>query len=137
MTSRRQFLGTFAFSLAATSLIHRNVFASAGTPRDFDVRKFGAVGDGVAVETEALQRAIDTAAQNGGGRVLIPGGNRFLTGALLLRSGVDFHLADDAMLLANPDPQDYGSFVTIPLRSTRLRANRSIEWTTSVSPSRQ
>jgi hypothetical protein len=65
------------------------------------------VGDGVAVDTAAIQRAIDTAAKRGGGRVLLPGAKRFLTGALLLKSGVEFHLADDVVLLANPDSRDY------------------------------
>ena len=39
--------------------------------------------------------------------MLMPGGARFLTGALVLRSGIEFHLADDAMLLAATDPHAY------------------------------
>jgi len=108
MISRRSFLGTLAASLAATRLRRQ---ASISKPiRDYDVRDFGAIGDGVTVETAALQRAIDTAAHNGGGRVLLPGGKHFLTGALNLHGAIDFHLADDATLLANPDPASYGSY---------------------------
>ena len=88
----------------------RTTLAGPAAPLDFDVRRFGATGDGATVDTAAIQRAIDTAAERGGGRVLLAGGCRFLAGGLMLRSNVDLHLADDAMLLANPDPKDYGSF---------------------------
>lgn len=104
MLSRRRFLAGLSGSFATAALLPRQSFAQAV---DFDVRKYGAVGDGVTVDTKALQRTIDAAAAQGRGRVLIPGGARFLTGALLLPSSVELHLADDAMLLANPDPGDY------------------------------
>jgi hypothetical protein len=106
--SRRNFLGKAAYGLASAYLLPKRVLAT--TVADFDVRSFGAVGDGIAVETTAIQRAIDAAAAQGGGRVLVPGGKRFLTGALFLRSAVNLYLADDGMLLANPDPGDYGSY---------------------------
>jgi polygalacturonase len=114
MISRRQFLGTLGATVAATRLR-----AQTAATRDYDVRDFGAIGDGIAVETAALQKAIDNAAANGGGRVLLPGGKRFLSGALLLRGAIEFHLADDAMLLANPDPTDYRGFQAL------INANRA------------
>ena len=67
----------------------------------FDIRDFGAVADGVTINTEAIQRAIDAAAENGG-QVLIPGG-RFVSGSLTLRSNIDFHLAPGAVLIASLD----------------------------------
>jgi hypothetical protein len=104
MLSRRRFLAGLSGGIATAALLPRQSFAQAV---DFDVRKYGAVGDGVTVDTKAIQRAIDAAAAQGKGRVLIPGGSRFLTGALLLPGSIELHLADDAMLLANPDPDDY------------------------------
>ena len=100
-----------AGSLGYLALAQGSAFARKGTPVDYDVRKFGSVGNGIAVDTASIQRAIDTASANGGGRVLVPGGKRFLVGALMLKSNVDLHLADDAMLLANPDEADYGTLV--------------------------
>jgi hypothetical protein len=79
-----------------------------GQPKTFDVRAYGAVGDGKTLDTAAIQRALDEAAAAGGGaRVLIPGGKRYRTGALKLKGGIDLHLADDAALEASTDPADY------------------------------
>jgi polygalacturonase len=106
--TRRSFVSLAGAGIAGVMSQRANL-AQTSAPLDFDVRKFGAMGDGVNVDTAAIQRAIDTAAERGGGRILLAGGCRFLSGALMLRSKVDLHLADDAMLLANPDPRDYGS----------------------------
>jgi polygalacturonase len=62
----------------------------------------------LVLDSRAIQRAIDTAADRGGGRVLLRGGKRFLTGALVLKSGVELHLADNAVLLASTKRDDYG-----------------------------
>ena len=80
--------------------------------REFDVHKFGAKGDGLASDTAAIQAAIDAASAVGGGsRVLLRGGHRYLIGQLQLKSQIDFHLADDAVLLADPDPAAYAGGV--------------------------
>jgi hypothetical protein len=94
-----QFAGTAAFGIAVKQ-----------TPRDFNVLEYGATGNGTALDTTAIQKAIDTAsAIGGGGRVLLPGGKRYLTGALVLKSGIEFHLADNAQLLASTNPSHYDS----------------------------
>src|SRR4051794_15102356 len=110
--SRRRVLGLFAQSSAAFAL-GLNV-AAAGVSRDsrgrkeFNVLDFGAKGDGSTLDSAAVQQAIDhAAAEAGGGRVVVPGGKRFLVGTLVLKSGIDFHLADDAELLASTRAEDY------------------------------
>ena len=79
----------------------------APKPRDFDVRSFGATGDGETNDTAALQRALDAAVAAGGGRVLLRGGKRYLSGALRLGSRIDLHLADDAQIIASTSQDDY------------------------------
>ncbi len=74
--------------------------------RTFDIREFGAIEGGQALNTDALRRAITTAAQQGGGNVLIPEG-RWLTGAIHLESNINLHLGEGAELLFSQNPKDY------------------------------
>jgi hypothetical protein len=83
----------------------------------FDVADYGAIGDGVALDTAAIQRAIDEASAAGhGAQVLVRGGHRYLISTLHLKSGIDFHLADDAELLVSIDPKLYARDVAIGAR---------------------
>ena len=66
-----------------------------------DVKEFGAVGDGVTKDTQAIQAALDA-----GGLVFFPPGT-YLSGTLHLRSGGGLLLSPGATLLASPDPEDY------------------------------
>lgn len=70
------------------------------------VREHGAVGDGTADDTAAIQQAIDAAAAAGGGRVVLPAG-RYLSRPLTLRSRIDLHLDRDAVLLMSQRFEDY------------------------------
>lgn len=71
-----------------------------------NIKDFGAVGDGVKLNTQAIQSAIDSCAQAGGGTVLIPAG-KFVTGALFLRDNVTLHLESGAVMLGSERAQDY------------------------------
>ena len=72
----------------------------------FDIRDFGAIGDGVTLNTVAIQSAIDECARDGGGRVLLTHGI-FMSGSLRLRNGVDLHIDHTAALLGSPRVEDY------------------------------
>ncbi|BCU78399.1 endopolygalacturonase [Luteolibacter sp. LG18] len=68
-----------------------------------DVTRHGAVADGLTNCAAAIQKAIDETAAAGGGRVVVPKG-RFLSGPLVLKSGIELHLAEGAVLLMGSDP---------------------------------
>ncbi|MCS7091684.1 MAG: glycoside hydrolase family 28 protein [Verrucomicrobiota bacterium] len=74
--------------------------------RTFSITDYGAVGDGRTDATEAIREAIARCAAAGGGRVVVPPGE-FLTGPIHLRSGVNFHLAEGAVLKFKTDPAAY------------------------------
>lgn len=76
-------------------------------PVSVNIREFGAVGDGVKLDTAAIQAAINRAAASpAGGMVVIPAG-RFLSGTIQLKSRVRLHLEKDAVLLGSTNVRDY------------------------------
>lgn len=66
---------------------------------DFDVRAFGARANGDALDTDAINAAIEAASQAGGAIVRFPPG-RYLSFSIRLRSGVTLHLEDGAVIEA-------------------------------------
>lgn len=71
----------------------------------YTVTDFGASPD-KKMNTIAIQQTIDTAAENGGGRVVIPTGI-FMTGALFLKSNISLYLMPGAILKFSDDQADY------------------------------
>ena len=70
------------------------------------VKECGAVGDGVTLDTKAIQTAIDSVAAQGGGVVEVPAGV-YLTGSLWLRDNINLHLNPGAVIKGSPDLKDY------------------------------
>lgn len=66
---------------------------------------YGILDDG-RVHTQEIQSLIDTAAANGGGVIVIPGGT-YLTGALFFRQGVNLYVAEGGTLKGSDDISDY------------------------------
>jgi len=60
----------------------------------------GAIADGMSDDAPAIQRAIDFVHAAGGGRVIIPSGRRVLAGSFQLKSRIDFHVAEGAVLVS-------------------------------------
>ncbi len=75
-------------------------------PQDFNVLDYGAVPDGRTLCTSGIQAAIDAAHLYGNGRVVSPAGS-FLSGSLVIKSGVELHLLQDAVLLGSTNPDHY------------------------------
>ena len=76
--------------------------------QDFPITKYGAKSDNTAKKNQkAIQKAIDTCSKKGGGRVIVPAGQKFLTGAIALKSGVNLVIEDGAVLEFAFEPDLY------------------------------
>jgi polygalacturonase len=95
---KRLFLFLAALQLAMAGM--------SAEKQSFNVRDFGAVGDGVAKDTVSLQKALDACASAGGGTVFLPDGV-YLSGSLQIGSETRLELANRASLLGSPDIADY------------------------------
>ena len=87
----------------------------------YDVRSYGAKGDGLTLDHVAINKAIEAATNAGGGQVVLAAGT-YLCGSIRLKSNVDLHLMAGAKILAAPasmkayDP------------SVRTKSSASNEW---------
>ena len=92
----------------------------------FNIKKFNAKGDSVAINTKAIQNAVDACHSAGGGTVVVPAGT-WITGCIVLKSNVNLHLEPGAVLLGSPDKDDYKVIVPeFESRTNDLYVNRSI-----------
>ena len=127
LLTRRQWLGKVPTSLLAASvgaaLTGAPAYGEAARSADalntlgtrtYNIRDYGAKGDGTTLDTRAMQAAIDACTGDGGGTVLVPAG-RFLIGTVELKSNVTLHLTASATLLGSGHGGDYHSVDAIPL----------------------
>ena len=75
------------------------------SPSILNVRDFGARGDGIALDTKAIQRAMDSASERGG-TVRVPAGD-YRSGTLQLRDNVTLFLENGSTLWGSTDIEDY------------------------------
>ena len=80
--------------------------STASQATDFDVTKYGALGDGKTLNTVFIQKAIDECNKSGGGKVIFPAGI-YLTATIELKDNVTLHLKKDARLLGTTDIEQY------------------------------
>lgn len=100
---QRNILLWLAFAIVSTGSA---AIAEITKPKIFNIKDYGAIGDGVAMETEAIQRTIDNCHAAAGGIVRIPAGD-FQTGTITLKSNVRLSLDHGASLLGSTDLADY------------------------------
>jgi Pectate lyase superfamily protein len=84
-------------------------------PANFNIKQYGAKGNGRTKDTTAIQAAIDAAGRSGG-TVYFPAGN-YLSGTLQLRSFVRLYLDSGATLLASTDEADFDRYEKLEYNS--------------------
>jgi polygalacturonase len=122
--SRRQWFGKITVPAMAAGATMIGLEANASPANDekenklagatiYNVRDFGAKGDGKTLDTKAIQSAIDKCFNEKGGTVLIPAGD-FLSGTLELKSNVTLQIAASGKLLGSPKREDYTAGKGVP-----------------------
>ncbi|HUC85775.1 MAG TPA: glycoside hydrolase family 28 protein [Candidatus Acidoferrales bacterium] len=88
-------------------IIFAGTIARAATPAngEFNVRDYGAVGDGTNLDSAAIDRTIAAAANAGGGTVRVPAGT-YLSGSIHLRSNIHLLIDAGATILGAPQNRD-------------------------------
>jgi len=108
--ARRTFLkaaatGLAGGALAAVSTGSVSATSAPSTEDRYEVTVFGARGDGVTLDTPAIDRAIAAAAAHGGGTVVFPAGT-YRCYSIHLRSNVQLYLAPGSTVLASDSPAE-------------------------------
>lgn len=83
------------------------ITASPAAIAAYDVKSFGATGDGATLDTDAINKAIEAAAKAGGGTVNFPAGT-YLSYSIRLKSNITLYLEQGATILAASPQGDRG-----------------------------
>ncbi len=81
--------------------------APAFPDRDYNIIDFQNVTGGANDYSSALKNAIEQCNKSGGGRVIIPAGEYFIKGPIHLKSNVNLHLEEGAIIKFSSEPDDY------------------------------
>jgi polygalacturonase len=110
-SARRDLLRLSSMGLAASAVYAipalaapKKAAAPALSPLMFDVRTFGATGDGKTVDSPAINAAIEAAAAAGGGTVVFPAGS-YISFSIRLKSKVDLYLSQGSAIIAADSPK--------------------------------
>lgn len=99
ITEKSFFLAFVVFLLSGFCVILNA--QSKETNNVFNVRSYGAIGDGKNLDSPAINKAIDAAAKVGGGTVWVPAGT-YLSGSIHLQSNINLHIDAGATILGAP-----------------------------------
>lgn len=136
--NRREVLGYAAASAAAYTIAPRHVLGGpnqaplgdktgqAGDPEKaatgaYNVKDFGAAGDGRTLDTQAIDKTIEACSAAGGGTVLFPAGV-YLTGTVHLKSDLTLYLSAGATILGSENLKDYEDLIGSGGHSARWHA---------------
>lgn len=76
-----------------------------------NIAKLGAVADGKTLNTEVFAKAIEQMSAKGGGKVIVPAGI-WMTGPIVMKSNIELHLEDGALVRFSPDFDQYPLIAT-------------------------
>ena len=93
------FIEKFAFELP-------KIYAPHFKKDTFNILKFGAVADGVTLNSVAINKAIEACAKSGGGVVMVPRGS-FVSGPIVMKSNINLYLAKGALIIYTKDFDQY------------------------------
>ena len=117
-----------AFTIPDNLLALQNLSLPAFKADTVRVENLGARPDGITLNTEPIQKAIDQLAGSGGGVVYV-GPGQWLTGPLILKSGVNLHIAAGGLL------QFSGDFDQYPLVTTSYEGLKAVRCQAPISAS--
>lgn len=75
------------------------LLSACTTSADFNVKDFGAKGNGSTLDSPAINKAIAKASSKGGGRVVVPAGE-YLCYSIEIKSGVELFLSPGSRIIA-------------------------------------
>ena len=94
---RKKYLSLIIFAIIALPVVAQ---------KEYNIKNFGAKGDGKTDDAIAIQKTIDACSKTGG-RVIVPAPYTFVTGPFNLKSNIELYVESGAKLLANPDEKVY------------------------------
>ena len=107
--NRRELLGTLGIAATGGALLPWTAGANGtaqSAPAFLNVKDFGALGDGIKLDSVSINRAIDACSERGGGLVYVPPGI-YLSGTVILKSNVTLYLEAGATILGSKNVSDY------------------------------
>ena len=95
-----------------------------------NIRDFGAVGDGITLDTAAVQKALDCCKKNGG-TVVVPGGKTYKIGTIQIYSNTELYLESGAVLKQSDRIEDLRSISIVkqifpPISTVNIMGNQHI-----------
>ena len=113
------------FVILVVALLQLALVAEARTC--YNIKDFGAKGNGKSVNTEAINRAIKHCSEQGGGVVVVPKGV-FVSGTIFLQNNVELRLEEGAVLAGVEDPTQYTGYVCPDNRYDHFKVAQAAYW---------
>jgi polygalacturonase len=87
---------------------------------EYNVMDFGATADNSSPNKDAFNKAITHCSENGGGSVIVPAGTYYMNGSIILKSNVNLHLKENAIINFSSIEDDYLPAVLTRWEGTEL-----------------